>query len=96
MHRLADLLRRVDGAVDQLLEDDRRAGTAHAGALHRDRLAVVRAAVAEQPALGVALLNVVEVGLGDVFRAQRVAGKETRLRVLAGLGSDVDRHGAQP
>ena len=55
-----------------------------------------RAAEAEHPALGVRLDDVVEIRLGDVLRAQRVAGEEDGLGVVAGLGADVDRHGAQP
>ena len=90
----ADADQLLAAELDQLLEDDRRAGAAHAGALHRDRLALVGAGVAEQAALGVPLLDVVEVGLGDVLGAQRVAGEENRLGVLARLGANVDRHGA--
>src|SRR5438874_1286542 len=74
--------------------DDRRAGAAHAGALHRDRFALVAARIAEQTALRVPLHDVVEVGLGDVLRTERVTRKEDRLGVLAGLRADVDRHGA--
>ena len=58
------------------------------------RLALPGAGEAEQPALGVSLHDVVEVGLGDVLGAQRVAGEEDGLGVVAGLGADVDRHGA--
>ena len=54
------------------------------------------AGVAEHPALAVALDGVVEVGLRDVLRAQRVAGEQAGLGVVAGLGSDVDRHGGEP
>ena len=90
----ADADQLLAAELDQLLEDDRRARAAHPGALHGDRLALVRARVAEQAALAVALHDVVEVGLGDVFGAQRVAGEEHCLRVLARLGANVDRHGA--
>ena len=76
----------------ELLEDDRRAGAPHSGSLHRDRLALERARVAEQAALGVPLDDVVEIGLGDVLGAQRVAGEETRLGVLARFGANVNRH----
>ena len=50
--------------------------------------------VAEHPALAVHLGHVLEVRLGDVLRAQRVAGEEDGFGVVAGLGSEVDRHGA--
>ena len=90
----ADADQLLAAELDQLLEDDRRAGAAHAGALHGDRLALVGARVAEQAALGVSLLDVVEVRLGDVLRPQRVAGQKNRLCVFAGLGANVDRHGA--
>ena len=89
----ADADQLLAAELDQLLEDDRRAGAAHPRSLHRHRLAVVGAGVAEQAALAVALHDVVEVGLGDVLRAQRVAGKQHRLGVVARLGADVDRHG---
>ena len=88
----ADADQLLAAELDQLLEDDRRARAAHAGSLHRDRLALVRAGVAEQAALGVPLHDVVEVGLGDVLGAQRVAGEQHRLGVLARLGANVDRH----
>ena len=89
----ADQLLAAD--LDQLLEDDRRAGAAHPRALHGDRLAVVGAGVAEQAALLVALHDVVEVGLGDVLGPERIAGEEDCFCVVAGLGADVDRHGAR-
>ena len=79
--------------LDQLLEDDRRAGAAHARALHGDALALVGTGVAQEAALGVLLLGVLEVRLGDVLGPKRVAGEEAGLRVLARLGSNVDRHG---
>src|SRR5579862_2127881 len=79
---------------DELLDHDRRRGTAHARRLHRDRLAVPRATEAEHAALRVRLHDVVEVGLGDVLRPQRIAGHEHRLGIVAGLGADVDRHRA--
>src|SRR5262245_23680599 len=82
--------------LDQLLEDDGRARAAHAGSLDGDRLAVPDARVAEQPALRVHLSRVLEVRLGDVLRAQRVAGEEARLRIVAGLRSEMDRHRQDP
>ena len=60
------------------------------------RLALVRAGVAEQAALGVPLHDVVEVGLGDVLGAQRVARQQAGLGVVARLGSHVDRHPRDP
>ena len=92
----ADAEQLLDAELDQLLEDDRRAGAAHARALHGDALALVCAGVAQQAALGVLLLGVVEVRLGDVLGPQRVAGEEAGLGVLARLGSNVDRHGGDP
>ena len=92
----ADAQQLLHAELDQLLEDDRRARAAHAGALHRDRLPLVGAGVAEQPALGVLLDGIVEVRLGDVLRPERVAGEQAGLGVLARLGSNVDRHGAHP
>ena len=80
--------------LDQLLEDDRRPRAAHAGALHRDREALVEAGVPEEPALGVPLLDLGQEGLGDVLGAQGIARQENCLGVLAGLGANVDRHGA--
>ena len=52
--------------------------------------------VAEQAALAVRLDDVVEVRLGDVLGAERVAGEQTGLGVVAGLRSQVDRHPAKP
>src|SRR5262249_52952798 len=80
--------------LDELLEDDRRAGAAHARSLNRDALSLPGAGVAEEPALLVDLLHVVEVGLGDVLRTERIAREEDRIGVLPRLGSEVDRHGA--
>ena len=91
----ADADQLLAAELDQLLEHDRRARAAHPRALHRDRLALPRPREAEQPALGVPLHRVVEVRLGDVLRAQRVARKEDGLGVVAGLGADVDRHGGR-
>jgi len=76
----------------ELLDDDRGRGRAHAGRLHRDRLALERPRVAEQSALGVRLADVREERLCDGACTERVAGKEAGLRVVAGLGSNVDRH----
>ena len=87
----ADAHQPLDAELDELLDDDRRRRAAHPRRLHRDRAALPHARVSEHAALGVPLDDVVEVGLGDVLRAQRIAGKEARLRVVAGLGADVDR-----
>ena len=89
----ADADQLLAAELDELLEHDRRARAAHAGALDGDGLAVVGARVAEQTALGVALFDVLEVGLGDVFGAERVAREQDGLRVLARLGANVNRHG---
>ena len=64
-------------------------GAAHAGGLHGDRLPLPRAAVAEHRALGVRLHDVLEIRVGDVLRAQRVAGEEDCFGVIAGLGANV-------
>src|SRR6185437_10122928 len=71
-----------------------RAGTAHSRALHRDPLAFPGARVAEQPALLVHLGHVLEVRLRDVLRAERVAGEEDRVGIVARLCSEVNRHWA--
>ena len=44
------------------------------------------------PALAVDLARAVEEGLGDMAGAQRVAGKEDGLGVVAGLGAEMDWH----
>ena len=92
----ADAEEALDAELHELLHHDRRRGAAHAGRLHRDRLALPLAGVAEHPALAVALHGVVEVRLGDVLGAQRVAGEEAGLAVVAGLGADVNRHARDP
>src|SRR6185312_16170104 len=51
-----------------------------------------RTGVAEHPALPVLLLGPLQEGLGDVFRAQRIARDETGLRVVAFLSSDMYWH----
>ena len=47
----ADADQLLAAELHELLEDDRRAGAAHARALHGDRLALKRAGVPEQAAL---------------------------------------------
>ena len=80
--------------LHELLDHDRGRRAAHPARLHGDGLALERARVAEHPALGVPLDRVVEERLGDVLRAQRVAGQEAAVGVVAGLGTEVDRHRA--
>ena len=92
----ADAEQLLHAELDQLLEHDRRAGATHPGSLHGNRLALVRPGIPEQATLRVALPHVVEVRLRDVFRAQRVAGEQACFGVLARLGTNVNRHGAQP
>jgi hypothetical protein len=82
--------------LDQLLEDDRGPGTAHSGALDGHPLALPGAREAEQPPLLVHLGHVLEVRVGDVLGAQRVAGEEDGLGVVAGLAAEVDGHGRNP
>ena len=63
--------------LDQLLDDDRRARAAHAGALDREQLAVGRLArVAPQAAVVVEHLRRVEQRLGHPERPAGVAGEE--------------------
>src|ERR1700746_857265 len=78
--------------LDELLEDDRRAGTSHPGSLYGDALALPGAGVTEQAALLVDLGHVLEIRLGDVLRPERVAREQDSVRIVAGLGSEVDRH----
>ena len=92
----ADAEDALDAELDQLLDHDPGRRAAHARGLHRDRLAVERARVAEHPALGVHLADVLHERLGDVLGAQRVARQQARVGVVAGLGSQVDRHGRNP
>ena len=56
------------------------------------RLALKRARVAEHPALVVHLTRLLEEGLGDVLRAERIARERQAVRVVAGLGSEMDGH----
>ena len=89
----ADAHELLRAELDELLEHDRRAGAAHAGALDGDGFPLPRAGVAEQPALGVHLLHVVEIGVCDVLGAQWVAGEENCVGVVAGLGTKMNWHG---
>ena len=60
------------------------------------RLAAERARVAEHPALAVHLRRASSKNVSAMYlRAQRVAGEQARLGVVARLGSEVDRHGGQ-
>ena len=86
----------LDAELDELLNHDRRRGAAHPACLYRDGLAVERPREAEHAALAVDLGDVVEVGVGEVFGAERVAGDQTSAGVVAGLSSQMDRHGATP
>ena len=54
--------------------------------------ALERAGEPEHPALAVDLARAVEEGLGDVARAQRIAGKEDGLGIVAGLAAEMDWH----
>jgi len=60
-----------------------------------DGLALEGARIAEHPALGVPLDDVLHEGLGDVLRPQRVAGQEASLGVVALVRAYVDRHGGE-
>src|SRR5579862_216829 len=91
----ADAEELLAAELDQLLEDDRRTGATHPRALHGDRLPLERPGVAEQPALGVALDDAFQVRLGDVLGPQWVARQQDGLRVVTGLGANVDRHRAR-
>src|SRR6266516_1394623 len=86
----------LDPDLDQLLDDDRGRRTPHPRGLYRDRLAFPRARVSEHPALGIPLDGVVEIGLRDVLRAQRIPWEQARLAVVAFACPDVDRHDAEP
>ena len=74
--------------VDQLVGVQRDRGDAHARPHDRHRSAAIRAGVAQHVAHGVELLRVLQVGLGDELRAQRVSGQEDRRRDGSG-GVDV-------
>src|SRR5919197_2794903 len=63
----ADAQPPLPAELDELLEDDRRAGAPHPGPLHGDRLALPGAGETEQPALAIHLRRVVQVRLGDVL-----------------------------
>ena len=54
--------------------------------------ALERAREPEHAPLAVDLARAVEERLGDVARPQRVAGKEDCLGVVAGLGTEMNRH----
>ena len=69
----ADAEKAFDVELNELLEDDRRAGTAHSRPLHRHALALPATRVAEHASLGVDLLDVCEERVGDVLRPERVA-----------------------
>src|SRR6185436_9468092 len=77
-----------------LLDHDRGRRAAHAGRLHRHRPALELTRVAEHAALAVSLYGMVKVRLGDVLGAQRIPRQQAGLRIVAGLGADVNRHDA--
>ena len=72
--------------------DDGGARAAHARGLHGDGRALEGAREPEHPAFGVDLARIVEERLGDMARAQRVAGQEDGLGVVAGLGAEMNWH----
>ena len=92
----ADAQETLDTELHELLHHDRRRRAAHPGRLHGDRPSLVLAGEAEHAALGVPLHRLVEVLLGDVLRAQRVAGEEAGLGVVPRFGANVDRHVREP
>ena len=81
--------------AQQLVGVDRHRRLAHAGALHRDRLALPGAGEAVHAADLAVAAGVVEERLRDPLRPQRVAGHQDGGRDLAGLGADVGAHGAR-
>ena len=90
----ADAHELLRAELDELLEHDRRAGAAHAGALDGDRLPFPRAGEAEKTALLVHLLHVLEVRVRDVLGAEGVAGEKDGVGVVAWLGTKMDWHRA--
>jgi hypothetical protein len=59
----------------------------------RKRAATEGTREAEHSALAVHLTRLAEERVGYVLGAQRVAGEEAGLGVVAGLGTEMDRHG---
>src|SRR4029077_9864697 len=88
----ADAHDSLDAELDELFHDDRGAGAPHARGLHRDGRALERAGEPEHPALAVDLAGAVEEGLGNVTSAERIAGQEDGLGVVAGLAAKMDWH----
>ncbi len=80
--------------LDELLVHDRRARAAHAGRLHAERSTLERAGEAEHASLLVHQLGVVEDVLGHVLGSTGIARAEDGGGVVAGLGAQVDGHGA--
>ena len=74
---------------DQLSRIDRTGRDAHAGTHHRHPLALVGAGKAEHIAHVAHLTDIVQEGLGDIFRSQRVAGQQDGLGKITGLGVDM-------
>ena len=86
----------LDAELDELLDHDCGRRASHPAGLHGYRLAVEGSGESEHPPLAVSLHDVVEEGLGDVLGAERVAGKEAGFGVIAGVGTNVNWHGAKP
>ena len=86
----------LDTELDELLDHDRGGRAAHAARLHRDRLPLERARVAEHPALAVPLDDILHEGLGDVLGSKRIAWEEAGFRVVTGVCAHMNRHGRKP
>ncbi len=90
----ADAQQPLDAELDELFEDDRRRGTAHAGALHGYGLSLPTLPVyPEQPSFRVDLADVGQECLCDVLGPERVAREQARVGVVAGISTQVDGHG---
>ena len=100
LHLLGQCAARADAndrlhpvGVEQLVRVDRHRRLPHAGALHRDAVPLPGAGEAQHaPRLGVQL-GIVEEGLGDPLRPQRVAGEQDDGGDLTGFCGDVGAHG---
>ena len=92
----ADAHQLLDPELDELLDHDRGRGAAHPARLDGDGLALEGARVAEHPALGVPLDDVLQERLRDVLGPERVAGQEARLGVVSRVRTHVDWHGREP
>src|SRR5260221_2016470 len=74
------------------MDVDAERGLAHAGRLYAHRLALVAAGVAEAVTDMVDEARRLQERLGDPFGAERIAGQEHRLGVVALFGLDVWGH----